>query len=141
MIYHAKKETIDTMTKYEKKEIQRLRKISILKGIPFELLFLLCNSPKRLKIFSCTSLIYAFKLLFLIVHIFNVFFKAHIQPVHFLSVVYTHKAVVPRFIGYSGYFLLILRETQHKAVIRRVLLHPGEHGRAFKAILRNVEIG
>lgn len=35
MIYHAKKETIDTMTKYEKKEIQRLRKISILKGIPF----------------------------------------------------------------------------------------------------------
>ena len=36
MIYHAKKETIDTMTKYEKKEIQRLRKISILKNLPLK---------------------------------------------------------------------------------------------------------
>lgn len=35
MNYYAKKETIYTMTKYERKEIKRLRKISILKKIPF----------------------------------------------------------------------------------------------------------
>lgn len=35
MNYNAKKETIYTMTRYERKKIEKLRKISILKHIPF----------------------------------------------------------------------------------------------------------
>ena len=36
MKYHAKKDTIYTLTRYERKSIEKLRKISILKKIPFE---------------------------------------------------------------------------------------------------------
>ena len=36
MIYHAKKETIDTMTRYERLSYEKLRKISILKKLPFK---------------------------------------------------------------------------------------------------------
>ena len=36
MKYHAKKETIDTMTKYERLSIEKLRKISILKNLPLK---------------------------------------------------------------------------------------------------------
>ena len=36
MIYHAKKETIDTMTRYERLSYKRLRKISILKNLPLK---------------------------------------------------------------------------------------------------------
>ena len=59
MKYYSRKETIDTMTKYERKTIERLRKIEILKKIPlnewtswelydlifdYEIYFLICNS-------------------------------------------------------------------------------------------------
>ena len=36
MRYHARKDTIYTMTKYERMMVERLRKISILKELPFE---------------------------------------------------------------------------------------------------------
>lgn len=36
MKYHAKKETIDTITKYERVSFKKLRKISILKNIPLK---------------------------------------------------------------------------------------------------------